>query len=465
MAGSLDNPRTGTYISLVSSNPRPGETRQDHGGDHLLTLLPGASATAPPVCTCPAAASAHPAAACLPYALLFAASPRAGRGLEGGGNCSIPFDSSDARVAGRRTGAPTFRCRGASTEDRVGRGLARPKVGEPAKLVAPVARMTSPSKTGPINVHERVSYGDCACAATECEARNQLDNMGAAAWRACYNSTLGVNNGETAPGISHRKENGGHWRTWRDLPGMWIFGLEGSPNRPREWWWLQRAQRETGNNQPLPASYCRPRSEPLPVVVRQLQLDQAIREEGTLQGLGALRRGTDDTYPVSTGSRRGNRWQRFTGSCQGISDSCAEIADEYRVTAGAGPASAHLSVAPPAIGGHRRKTAKSMPMRGELAPREQTPGCAARKNTPVAGCDSGRMRVRGDSSPDGDRHPFSTSRPCGPRHRSCDQHLPAHPGHNHGHLPGGLRPGVVQPGFFPTKESVYDGRQAVPPVS
>lgn len=269
MAGSLDNPRTGTYISLVSSNPRPGETRQDHGGDHLLTLLPGAGATAPPVCTCPAAASAHPAAACLPYALLLAASPRAGRGLEGGGNCSIFLDSSDARVAGRRTGAPTFRCRGASTpdsgfapglqEDRVGRRLARPKVGEPV-----TSTKCSPS--------------------------------------------------------SHR-----------------------------------RAQKKDGQ--------------------------------------------------------------------------------------------------------------ESMPMRGELAPREQTPGCAARKNTPVAGCDSGRMRVRGDSSPDGDRHPFSTSRPCGPRHRSCDQHLPAHPGHNHGHLPGGLRPGVVQPGFFPTKESVYDGRQAVPPVS
>ena len=331
-------------FSLVSSNPRPGETRQDHGGDHLLTLLPGAGATAPPVCTCPAAASAHPAAACLPYALLLAASPRAGRGLEGGGNCSIFLDSSDARVAGRRTGAPTFRCRGASTEDRVGRRLARPKVGEPAKLVAPVARMTSPSKTGPINVHERVSYGDCACAATECEARNQLDNMGAAAWRD-----------DTLDGVDPQ--------------------------------------------------------------------------------MSAKAPSTDAA-------------------------SARQIAE-----AGAGPASAHLSVAPPAIGGHRRKTAKSMPMRGELAPREQTPGCAARKNTPVAGCDSGRMRVRGDSSPDGDRHPFSTSRPCGPRHRSCDQHLPAHPGHNHGHLPGGLRPGVVQPGFFPTKESVYDGRQAVPPVS
>ena len=259
MAGSLDNPRTGTYISLVSSNPRPGETRQDHGGDHLLTLLPGAGATAPPVRTCPAAASAHPAAACLPYALLFAASPRAGRGLEGGGNCSNFFDSSDTHVAGRRTGAPTFRCRGASTEDRVGRGLVRLKVGEPV-----TSTKCSPS--------------------------------------------------------SHR-----------------------------------RAQKKDGQ--------------------------------------------------------------------------------------------------------------ESMPMRGELAPREQTPGCAARKNTPVAGCDSGRTRVRGDSSPDGDRHPFATSRPCGPRHRSCDQHLPAHPGHNHGRLPGDLRPGVVQPGFSPTKESVYDGRQTVFAVS
>lgn len=351
MAGSLDNPRTGTYISLVSSNPRPGETRQDHGGD-LLTLLPGASATAPPV-SCPAAASAYHAAVILPCDLLFAASPRAGRGLGGGGNCSIPFDSSDARVAGRRTGAPTFRCRGASTEDRVGRGLARPKVGEPAKLVAPVARMTSPSKTGPINVHERVSYGDCACAATECEARNQLDNMGAAAWRGQPAARLRAANDETQP-----------------------------------------------------------------------------------TGCAAVTRPDRFRPPATTPARRDT-----------------------------GPASAHLSVAPPAIGGHRRKTAKSMPMRGELAPREQTPGCAARKNTPVAGCDSGRTRVRGDSSPDGDRHPFATSRPCGPRHRSCDQHLPAHPGHNHGHLPGGLRPGVVQPGFFPTKESVYDGRQAVPPVS
>ncbi len=68
-------------------------------------------------------------------------------------------------------------------------------------------------------------------------------------------------------------------------------------------------------------------------------------ETALLDNMGAAAR-RDDAHPVSSGNGRGNRGQRLTSNCSNSLDSSTEVVDEYRVAAGAGPASALSSVSP-----------------------------------------------------------------------------------------------------------------------